>query len=169
MKIKKIYLDMDGVIANFERRYIELFEETPGEFRDRKEWSENWVKFIEGKNFETLDWWPGGPELITFLTKNFDVSQIEILSSSGGNKFHEKVVEQKNTWLKNYNIPFEKVNIVSGRKRKAEYATPDSILIDDTEDVVKAFRDAGGVAIHHKDYNNTIKLLNIYLTKGLNK
>ena len=103
------------------------------------------------------------------MTKNFDISQIEILSSSGGNKFHEKVVEQKNTWLKNYNIPFEKVNIVSGRKRKAEYATPDSILIDDTEDVVKAFRDAGGVAIHHKDYNNTIKLLNIYLTKGLNK
>jgi hypothetical protein len=27
VKIKKIYLDLDGVVANFEKRYIELFNE----------------------------------------------------------------------------------------------------------------------------------------------
>jgi hypothetical protein len=67
----KLYLDMDGVIANFEKRYIELFNESPGSSRDRKQFSNNWTVFIEGKNFETLDWWPGGPELITYLGKNF--------------------------------------------------------------------------------------------------
>ena len=161
----KIYLDMDGVVANFEKRYIELFNESPGSSRDRKEFSNNWTKFIEGKNFETLDWWPGGPELITYLGKNNLV--VEILSSSGGNKYHDLVVEQKNNWIKTFNLPETwKVNIVAGRKKKAEFATPDSVLIDDTLDVIEAFNKAGGIGIHHKDVGNTIMLLDILLDKA---
>ena len=72
----KIYLDMDGVIANFERRYIELFREHPGTSRDRKEFSKNWTLFIEGKNFESLDYWPGGPELIKYLIYRFNDVEI---------------------------------------------------------------------------------------------
>ena len=165
VKIKKIYLDLDGVVANFEKRYIELFNESPGSSRDRKEFSNNWTKFIEGKNFETLDWWPGGPELITYLGKNN--LDVEILSSSGGNKYHDLVVEQKNNWIKTFNLPEQwKVNIVAGRKKKAEFATPDSVLIDDTLDVIEAFNKAGGIGIHHKDVGNTIMLLDILLTKS---
>ena len=161
----KIYLDMDGVIANFEKRYIELFNESPGSSRDRKEFSNNWTKFIEGKNFETLDWWPGGPELITYLGKNR--LEVEILSSSGGNKYHDLVVEQKKKWIETFNLPETwKINIVAGRKKKAEFATPDSILIDDTLDVIEAFNKAGGIGIHHKDVGNTIMLLDILLDKA---
>ena len=161
----KLYLDMDGVIANFEKRYIELFNESPGSSRDRKEFSNNWTKFIEGKNFETLDWWPGGPELITYLGKNN--LDVEILSSSGGNKYHDLVVEQKKNWIKTFNLPEQwKINIVAGRKKKAEFATPDSILIDDTLDVIEAFNKAGGIGIHHKDVGNTIMLLDILLDKA---
>jgi hypothetical protein len=161
----KIYLDMDGVIANFEKRYIELFNESPGSSRDRKEFSNNWTTFIEGKHFETLDWWPGGPELITYLGKNNLV--VEILSSSGGNKYHDLVVEQKKNWIKTFNLPEQwKINIVAGRKKKAEFATPDSVLIDDTLDVIEAFNKAGGIGIHHKDVGNTIMLLDILLDKA---
>jgi hypothetical protein len=163
----KIYLDMDGVVANFEKRYIELFNESPGSSRDRKEFSNNWTKFIEGKNFETLDWWPGGPELITYLGKNFPIDSVEILSSSGGNKYHDLVVEQKKNWIKTFNLPEQwKINIVAGRKKKAEFATPDSVLIDDTLDVIEAFNKAGGIGIHHKDVGNTIMLLDILLDKA---
>lgn len=158
----KVYLDLDGVIANFEKRFIELFQESPGEFRDRKEWSTNWTTFIEGKHFETLDWWPGGQELLDYLIRNN--VDVEILSSSGGNKFHDKVVEQKLVWLEKNHISY-KANVVAGRKKKAEFATPDSILIDDTDDVIKAFREAGGIGIHHKDIGNTLMLLDIYLQK----
>jgi hypothetical protein len=166
----KIYLDMDGVVANFEKRYIELFNESPGSSRDRKEFSNNWTKFIEGKNFETLDWWPGGPELITYLGKNFSVDSVEILSSSGGNKYHDEVEIQKKVWVKRMNLSEKwKVNVVAGRKLKAEYATPDSILIDDTLDVIQAFNVAGGIGIHHKDVGNTIMLLDILLAKHINK
>lgn len=161
----KIYVDMDGVLANFEKRYIELFRESPGESRGVKEFSSNWTVFIEGKNFETLDWWPGGPELITYLGKNVPLEDVEILTSSGGNKFHDSVVIQKHKWIETFNLPEWKVNVVAGRKKKAEFATPDSILIDDTEDVIHAFREAGGIGIHHKDIDNTLMLLDIYLKR----
>ena len=159
----KIYLDMDGVIANFEKRYIELYRESPGDTRDRKDFSKNWTNFVETRQFETLEWWPGGQELIRTLQNKVENSKIEILSSSGGQKYHDEVMEQKIKWLLDRNIAF-KPNIVAGRSKKAEYATPDSILIDDTEDVIKSFRAAGGIGIHHKALGNTIKLLDIYLT-----
>ena len=163
----KIYLDMDGVIANFERRYIELFREHPGTSRDRKEFSKNWTLFIEGKNFESLDYWPGGPELIKYLIHKFN--DVEILTSSGGKKYHNEVTEQKNKWIKERNLPSTwKVNVVAGRSLKAEFATPDSILIDDTLDVIDAFNKAGGIGIHHKDVGNTMMLLDILLAKNIN-
>jgi hypothetical protein len=160
---------MDGVIANFEKRYIELFREAPdgpNSHRDRKEFSKNWEVFISGKHFETLDWWPGGPELISYLAKNVPISDVEILTSSGGNKYHDLVVVQKHKWIKTFGLPDWKVNVVAGRKKKAEFATPDSILIDDTLDVIQAFREAGGIGIHHKDIGNTLMLLDIYLQKA---
>jgi hypothetical protein len=164
----KIYLDMDGVIANFEKRYIELFREHPGSSRDRKEFSKNWTSFIEGKNFESLDYWPGGPELINYLIYRFN--DVEILTSSGGKKYHNEVTEQKNKWIKERNLPSTwKVNVVAGRSLKAEFATPDSILIDDTLDVIDAFNKAGGIGIHHKDVGNTMMLLDILLAKNINK
>jgi len=165
----KIYLDMDGVLANFEKRYIELFREAPDSNgqRERKEFSQNWTTFIEGKHFETLDWWHGGPELITYLSVNVPIDSVEILSSSGGNKYHDQVVEQKKKWIETFNLPEQwKVNVVAGRKKKSEFATPDSILIDDTLDVIQAFRAAGGIGIHHKDYTNTLMLLDIYLKRA---
>ena len=160
---------MDGVIANFEKRYIELFREHPGTSRDRKEFSKNWTTFIEGKNFESLEFWPGGPELINYLINHFD--DVEILTSSGGRKYHDEVTNQKKKWIKERSShlpPTWKVNVVSGRSLKAEFATPDSILIDDTLDVIDAFNKAGGIGIHHKDVGNTMMLLDILLEKNIN-
>jgi len=162
----KIYVDMDGVVANFEKRYIELFRQSPDSGRERKEFSKNWEVFISGKHFETLDWWPGGPELVTYLGKNVPVIDVEILTSSGGNKYHDLVETQKKNWIETFNLPEWKVNVVAGRKKKSEFATPDSILIDDTLDVIQAFREAGGIGIHHKDIGNTLMLLDIYLQKA---
>jgi hypothetical protein len=159
----KVYLDLDGVICNFEKRYIELFRETPGGSRDRKEFSVNWCKFVESKQFESLDWWPGGQQLLDYIGKKN--VEVEILTSSGGQKYHSEVEQQKIKWLCNKGITY-KANVVPGRSKKSEYATPDSILIDDTEDVIKAFRAAGGIGIHHKDIGNTLALLDIYLTQA---
>ena len=146
------YLDMDGVLCSFETRFAERYGEDALKLRDKKMRTEFWPDFIKNKQFETLDWFPGGQELLAFV-KSFPTT-IEILSSSGGEKFHEEVKAQKIIWLKNHNIDF-KVNIVPGRKRKKEYANAHTILIDDTPDVIESFNEAGGIGILHKDLDKT--------------
>ena len=166
MKISKIYLDMDGVLCNFERRYFERYNELPGSMRDRKDFNVHWDDFIETNQFETLDWWPGGQELLTYVCflHNEHKVEVEMLTSSGGQKHYESVARQKQVWLNSKGILF-KANVVASRRTKAEYAKPDTILIDDTPDVITAWNKAGGVGILHKDVKETMKTLDTLLNK----
>ena len=161
MGVSKLYLDMDGVLCSFENRYLELFDESPGSSRDRKNFSSNWIKFIEGENFATLDWNPGGQELLAYVRTIPKNIEIEMLTSSGGMKYHNEVTIQKTQWLCERGIEF-KINTVPGRKLKAAYATSTTILVDDTPDVIDSFGNAGGIAILHKDVNETIAKLQFY-------
>lgn len=166
MKNKKyttILLDMDGVLSDFEKQFGGLYGQEALKNRDRKLWVEQWPDFIENKQFEKLPKFPGCDELLSFIRKYPEI-QVEILTSSGGLKFHEQVKEQKKAWLKKYGIAY-KPHVVPGRKHKKEYATPETILIDDTEDVIESFNKAGGIGILHRDAKETIKALEILLNK----
>lgn len=163
--IKTIYLDMDGVVADFESRYHEMFGKTPSDSRDSKEFSPNWTKFVLSEQFKTLDWWPGGQELIKFTeeVRKLELGvDIQMLTSSGGQKFHAEVAQQKVFWLCQKGIPYF-ANIVPGRRLKSNYASPETILVDDTEDVIDAFNKAGGHGILHRDVGKTIDLIKSFL------
>ena len=148
---------MDGVLSDFGKRYKELYRIQPKSSRERGEKRDHkWDEFVDGNNFETLDWYPGGKELLKFVM-SLDIP-IEILSSSGGRNHHEAVKKQKKVWLKNQCIDFS-ANIVPGRALKADYAKPDIILIDDTDDVIDDFNKAGGIGILHTDTAKTIKIV----------
>jgi hypothetical protein len=160
MVINKIYLDMDGVLCSFNKRYEELFGESPGKSRDRKNFSSNWAKFIEGENFATLDWNEGGQELLAYV-RTIPNIEIEMLTSSGGQKHHTEVSIQKTQWLCERGILY-KANICPGSRLKAQYADPSIILIDDTDYVLDGFVKAGGIGILHKNVNETIRQLELY-------
>ena len=161
VNIKTIYLDMDGVLCDFDQRWQLLFGETPAQTRAKNKFSPNWDIFVTTEQFATLDPFPGWINLLSAVN-SYNVN-LEILSSSGGEKFHTEVTAQKKKWLNEHgiNIP---VNIVPGRRLKSQYATANTLLIDDTPDVIMGFHEAGGYAIQHDSAERTIKMLKGFFT-----
>lgn len=156
--MKTLYLDMDGVLCDFNKRYAELFGQSAADSRERKEFTDHWTQFVEGDNFAKLDWWPGAQELLEFIDSIPNIN-IEILSSSGGHKYHREVSEQKERWLREHNITYKR-NITPGSRLKGGYARgADTILVDDTDYVIETFIDKGGIGILHRDLGNTKKLI----------
>ena len=157
--IKKIYLDMDGVIADFYHTYQGMFNITMEEIeanRSRKNYWKYWQDFIDNRGFEQIPKLRESDKLLNFL--NGTGIPVEILSSSGGVNNHEKVKEQKINWLKEHSIDYLP-NVVPGKKNKRLFATHDSLLIDDTEQNIIDFREAGGHAIFHETVDKTIEEL----------
>jgi hypothetical protein len=88
----------------------------------------------------------------------------EILSSTSSEKRDVPIREQKIEWLETHKINFP-VNLVPGKRHKKNYANPNSLLIDDTEQNISQWREAGGVAIHHEDVISTLNILKSLLNK----
>jgi len=164
MKITKIYLDMDGVICDFQDRYKKLFDSLPERDDKTKTFYKNFDKFIEGRNFADLNMMEGSITLIHTLEKLYEEYGIvtEILSSTASEKRHETIKEQKEEWLKTHGITF-KQNFVPGKQLKYKFAEPTALIIDDTVSVIDDWRRAGGQAIWHNNVPATLAMLKVWL------
>ena len=159
-KISCIYLDMDGVIADFYKRYYELYKLAPREAEKKKEFNKYFDEFIETKQFETLELMPQAEQLIGFL-KSIDIPT-KSLSSTASQARYDAIAPQKEKWLKEHNIQFEPI-FVPGKRLKYKYANNESLIIDDTVSVVDDWRRAGGYAIWHNNVPATLTMLKLYV------
>ena len=160
MKIEKIFVDMDGVIANFDKGYMREFGISPKETRNRKEFIGYFDKFINNKGFQNLEPMSDMKILIEFL--NTLPIPKEILSSTAREEYYDDLSLQKSFWLDMQGINY-KANFVPGKQHKYKWATPNSIIIDDTESVIDDWVNAGGIGILHKDAISTISILKMYV------
>ena len=154
--IETIYLDMDGVICDFQKRYQELYKNHTDMAERKGTWTKTFTEFIETRQFETLEPMEDAFELIKFLDLCYAPTQI--LSSSASEDSHETISLQKTIWLNKYNIQYPR-NFVPGKSLKYKFANPNSIIIDDTRSVIDDWINAGGIAIWHKTTKETIQEL----------
>mgnify|MGYP003351665052 CR=1 FL=1 len=109
----KLYLDMDGVLADFNKAFatIKTHEEDRIRFRDA---------VMKYQIFEDLDFMPDTQELLNHVSRLHTVS-IEILTSMGtfNPEQGEQAKMQKLHWLNKHNIPY-KANFVRTKTEKAQ-------------------------------------------------
>jgi hypothetical protein len=152
---------MDGVIADFVKRYKEMYGMEPKEAEKKKEFDKYFDEFIATKQFETLDLMPGAMQGLVFLRKHLTIPT-QMLSSTANEERYDEISRQKMIWLQTHGITFTP-NFVPGKRHKYKFAAPDKIIIDDTESVIDQWRAAGGIGILHKDWVTTLAILKMYV------
>jgi hypothetical protein len=163
-----LFLDMDGVLCNFDHDFFKLTGKEPREYEAEVGEKKFWTFILDqGTRFwEDLTPTKDMEELKEFAFSNF--LRIGILSSSSKKSHGSNMVKNgKLKWLRKHGflskIPNENIIIVDSARDKKKYAWKNKILVDDYEKNVKEWLGAGGVGIHHKSAKSTIKQLFRYV------
>jgi len=151
-----IAIDMDGVLADFDLGSRQAL----GDDKDTISTKEFWKRVNNyNKNvapfFENLPAMKDAFTLMRFITNNFD--NYFVLTASGYTP--KNVEEQKRNWVRKVFSPLLKVVIVKKSADKAQYAGPDSILIDDRNKSIDPWKKAGGIGILYTSATDTITQL----------
>lgn len=158
-KVKRIFVDMDGVLADFLKgvespEYIghPLTNDAKGhtEYDDRKE------ELTNKRLFANLPPMSDMYDLLAYI--RHCETPWEILTAAGAVN-RELVVYDKNEWIKRYVDPTIPVTCTFTGTQKAAYAFEGNVLIDDREKNINAWEDAGGIGILHTSARETINAL----------
>jgi hypothetical protein len=148
----KIFLDMDGVLVNFDEQFKELTGEYPKQYEQTHTPDEFWGE-IDGAGvgfWRGMKWMPGGQELYNRASQ-FD----HVLLSSPSRSETSKI--GKRLWRRD-KTPDTKL-ILARSYNKKNYAAPNHILIDDREDNIQQWVSAGGIGILYKSAEQVNKEL----------
>ncbi len=161
------YLDMDGVLADFDRRFTELAGQSPDDYKNEKGENAFW-DFIDEKHKKVF--WVGiplmkGAKNLVNAVKDYNY---QILTSPSIKKQSE---EGKQEWIEKYkdllfngNIP--KVEFKSSGKKHTVKTnlTKNDILIDDRSKNIDPWIENGGTGILYKNINQVLRDINNEIT-----
>ena len=164
MEAEKIYFDMDGVLADFERGVRELCGITPPSQNDKDQRpgadDEMWAAIKECVHFyDLLELMPGAKAMFDAVYSKYG-DKCEILT--GIPKPRRGIVNatpDKKLWVKRLLSGDIVVNIVF-REEKPKFCTgKNCILIDDMEKNIKEWNGMGGTGILNVNAEDTMNRL----------
>ena len=154
----KVYLDMDGVLADFDKRFKDLSGYLPQPFVDKYGLNAFW-DLIDEKHkvafWRGIEVMPGAKQLVD-AAKEYDY---ELLTAPSVKK-QSRI--GKNLWVQ------DKVGILFGSKPKVNFRkakekhmikpelTKNDVLIDDRADTIERWERAGGTGIQYFTANQAI-------------
>lgn len=147
-----IALDLDGVLADFEKKVSEINKLEFHKIPRGKLWGsiDEYDKKVE-PFFESLQLMPDAMELVNFVRSNF--INYFILTACGFTP--KNAAQQKRNWCKAHfgNIV---VKPVQSSEQKAQFATGNTILIDDRNKSIDPWVRAGGIGVLHTSAADSI-------------
>lgn len=152
----KLFIDLDGVMADLDKHVEEITGKT---FIELRASGSGFTEFVNDEReqgftiFDNLDKMPDADILWNFVVKY----EPTILTATGFPE--EKAKAEKIRWVYDNLSGFDKIlTTISGRDKK-NYAAENHILIDDREKAILPWREAGGIGILHTSATNTISQL----------
>lgn len=147
----RLFLDCDGVLADFNHGAKRLLGMTPAAFEERHGKGEFWKRLARAGNFYgELPEMPDAQRLFEAV-KHLKPT---ILTGLPLGKW---AAPQKERWAAEH---FPGVPIITTMARqKHEHMEHGDVLVDDRENHRKLWEDAGGIFIHHKNAADSIRQL----------
>lgn len=157
----QIYCDMDGVLTNFEKRFIDMLQQEGPKYYTKAtiaqvtrpkrfealEGQEEFWKFIDqyiGLEFWTgMEWMLNGKALWNFI-KPYNPKLLTSPSRDNTSRLGKRL------WVKENLTPIPEVLFRFG-EAKSDFANENTILIDDKPSNLAAFSAKGGIALEVKD------------------
>lgn len=143
----ELFLDLDGVFANFDHRIFELSGKTCGELGN-KLW-----KYVNQDQlfFLNLELMPNALHLWEYA-RQYD--PVFLTGAPHGDHF----CQQKRDWvIKRFGPQY--TTVVLPAKEKQLHAGPNKVLVDDTSKNINEWVARGGIGLLHTDVLETIKQL----------
>ena len=167
-----LYLDMDGVLVDFDKRAMEIYPKFAGMadwfhrgIGSKSEYTKLYTgmlfKIMRTKDFWiNLPWTQDGKELFNYVEKKFHSEQVGILTAPMNQD--PRCEPEKWEWVQRHlKIIPKKLFFCSINKEQYVGRIPGKlqILIDDREKNITAWRHAGGIGIYHKSAGDSIRQL----------
>lgn len=148
----QIYCDMDGVLCDFDKQFEKYFNMSPEEYKEKNSKKEFYKAINEkGAEFwETMEWMPEGKTLWNKI-KNHNPIIVTSPGHFSGSREGKLIWIEKNLKPAPAAVKFEqageKQNVLQG---KSEEEISKSILIDDYDKNISAWKSAGGKTIKER-------------------
>lgn len=155
---RQIYLDCDGVLADFDRAAIEVLGEDPRIFEERYGSERFWTEIQNAKEFYTH--LPLLSDALDLFEAVRHLNPVILTGCPPGNWAEA----QKTAWAERH---FPGTPIITCRSaEKCRHAKPGDILIDDYPRYRALWEGAGGVFILHSSARNSLKELEEVLSSA---
>ena len=155
-KIRQIFLDQDGVLADFESGLTKALGYKV-DLKDKKDvYDAEKRKLTAQRLFRNLDPLPDAWKLVDYCMNSG--IHTEILTAAGTVN-RTLVIRDKIDWIRRYISPYWIIIPTFKGSQKAAFAHKKAVLIDDRQRNIDTWVEAGGIGILHKTADETIEQL----------
>lgn len=160
-----LFVDLDGVLVNLVKGLSKVVGDDITSAESEK-FKKHYYELVDSLGHDNLvNFWENLPPTDDCMELWNSVKHLQPLILTAVTNSMASC-EGKKRWVeKHLNISKDRVFCAAKSREKQNYASPNSILIDDYDRNIKEFKEKGGYGIHHTRTQKTLKDLDKILQK----
>jgi 5'(3')-deoxyribonucleotidase len=166
--MRTIFLDMDGVVADFDTFASNLLGRKIGWHESKFDITKNeWAMLSSvDRLYYNLPLMPDATKLVAYVKSLSTRFNVQFLTAVPRRTTMPEARADKQAWVDKY-FPGMRMDIGPFSHDKQKWCKPGDILVDDRPSNIEEWKAAGGIAIYHTgDVDATIKAINKVISYG---